>query len=152
GQAFRRIAAEFPGALRELEVTPSHVLLTKVKLVREELDRARGMPAPTRPQRLWVEVVLDFHRMLREALALKRWIATHPAEGAISGGTVQRAALGLAGLPACSGLFGVLDREPIERYRPPPRGRVLPLVWAALEARHGLPTAALTNAVFGPKS
>src|SRR5438552_1202282 len=73
GAAFRRVAARFPGALRELHSSPAAVLAAKASAVEAELAELRaGGGAPARP---WIAVVLDFHATLAEALAVKMWLA-----------------------------------------------------------------------------
>jgi hypothetical protein len=148
---FRRVAHEFPGALRELETTPADVLAAKAAAVRDEADRARRDPAAAAPARAWVAVVLDFHASLREALAIKLWLARRAVAVPLDEATVAACAAwyGAAGRPARRGAWPV-DAATLERLHRPPRGRVLPVVWAAVVARHGGTAAALEQAVFGP--
>lgn len=124
GRAFRALAAEFPGALRELEVLPTEVLAERADAVAAELAAAVADPARVRPGRLWVAVVLDFHDLLRELLALRLALAR--------------------GEPAAA------DAATIDRVRHPPGGRVVALVWQDLSARHGLTTDELRGLVFRP--
>jgi hypothetical protein len=96
------------------------------------------------PARAWVAVVLDFHAAMRELLALKLWIARR-------GGSAghEEAAAWRAARPASRGSWA-FEAAPLERLTAPPRGRLLPIVWEALAARHGQPRPALVAAVFGP--
>ena len=59
--AFRRVAAEFPGALRELDGTTCVILEAKERAVLEEI--ARDVV-----ERLWVRVALDFHATLKREM------------------------------------------------------------------------------------
>ena len=108
--AFRRLAASFPGSLREQGDAPRVVLLAKASAVAEEIER---VAAGGRPERLWIAVTIDFHATLGRFLALKR-----------------------AGA---------------ESVRRPRGGRLMTLVWAELEERHGLPRDRLEDLVYGPQ-
>ncbi|WP_373048098.1 hypothetical protein [Vulgatibacter sp.] len=148
--AFRRIAREFPGALRELDTVPAALLREREARVRAACERCAAGDAPADP---FVELALDFHLTLRETLLVKRWLATRPAGTSaerLAAFTVRlerirslRARLGLAGEAAPADLAAWLEL----RHRPP-RGRLLDLVWSELEARHGAPRAALEAALF----
>jgi hypothetical protein len=149
--AFRRIARAFPGSLRELDSLPAAELLARAERVRGAVERcAAGLP----PDDAWVELMLDFHVTLREALLVKRWLATRAADDAASRLAAFSARLErLASLRARLGLHD--QATPAElgmwlelRHRPP-RGRLLDLVWAELETRHGMPRAALEQRIFG---
>src|SRR5436305_1862365 len=63
--AFRALAAEFPGSLRELDVTSAVALQARCAAIEAAL--AGG------PEEPWMEVAAAYHRTLREALAVKRW-------------------------------------------------------------------------------
>lgn len=196
---FRRVAREFPGALRELDSFPAARLEARAARIEDELRHLRGAAAspvhdagadPRRdePRRLggravatvndadiasrddgvrgdvapgeWASIVLDFHRTLREALMVKRWIARRLPRG----GDIPEALVGdftkrldrmyrLRGERA--GAAGSASRrrdehaELLARHLRPPGGRVLPLVWARLEQRHGKARAELEEMIFG---
>ncbi|MBI3179769.1 MAG: hypothetical protein HYZ27_08915 [Deltaproteobacteria bacterium] len=70
----RRLAFRFPGALRELDLAPA-VLAARLKEVEAELREARAGPKRNRPRRLWISAMIRFHASMREALAVKRWLA-----------------------------------------------------------------------------
>src|SRR5262247_3095372 len=53
GAAFRRVAARFPGALRELHASPSAVLAAKARAVEAELAAQHADPARREPARRW---------------------------------------------------------------------------------------------------
>ncbi len=67
-RAFRALAAEFPGALRELDTSRGALLGAKAAAVEEELA---AVQAGSTVGRAWVVVVLDFHRTLAGLLARK---------------------------------------------------------------------------------
>ncbi len=135
GRAFRAMASEFPGALRELEVTATAMLRRKAERV--EAASASGHLDP------WIPVVWDFHAMLRELLALRRFLRAQPGCSA-EAFCAYHAQLADAGALIA---FPATAREAIER---PPNGRMLALVWPALAARYGLSEASAREHVFGP--
>src|SRR5260221_7497172 len=75
-EAFRELAAEFPGALRELDTTPAESLQARL----DEIDAAVAAEAAPAPR--WMIVTIDFHHTLREILALKAWLANGGGDGA----------------------------------------------------------------------
>src|SRR5262249_51362181 len=70
--AFRVVARNFPGALRELEKTTCAALEVKLAAIPDELARLRRGETIARR---WVGVMIDFHATLRETLAVKLWLA-----------------------------------------------------------------------------
>jgi len=61
------LAARFPGALRELDESPLEAIRGRI----EELSRCiagEAQPAP------WMRATAMFHRLMRGALAAKRWL------------------------------------------------------------------------------
>ena len=92
----------------------------------------------------WIEVVLDFHRALREALAVKLWLATRLGpRGAVTPELVAEWRAAHPQAPAAA------DAAFLERHLHPPEGRVMNLVWEAVGARHGLTPDEIRAAVFG---
>ncbi|HWV37812.1 MAG TPA: hypothetical protein VN033_04970 [Vulgatibacter sp.] len=75
-RAFRRIAREFPGALRELDSLPASALRRRAAAV----ERARAAP-PDTPREPWIDLALDFHRIVRMILAVRRWAADQGRQG-----------------------------------------------------------------------
>lgn len=148
---FRRVAQRFPGSLRELDTTPADVFREKLALVEAELAALDADPTRAAPSRRWIAVVLDFHATLREALAIKLWLARRVGrDGVVSDDVLREFLAWHAAWPHRRGALGPVDARFLERHHHPPRGRVLSLVWEALEARHHLSRAALERAVFGP--
>lgn len=66
-RAFRRIAREFPGALRELDSLPASVLRERA----EAVEAARSAPAGATIEP-WIPLALDFHAIVRALLAERR--------------------------------------------------------------------------------
>jgi len=128
---FRRLSAAFPGALRELEITPSAVLAARTLAVARAIAEVeRGGQAP-----LWVRVVLDFHEVLGQVLQAKRWLGTRLGRrGSL---TAEIAAQ-----------HPTLPPELLAAIRRPAGGRLLPLVWAELERRYGLGRHDLEELVY----
>jgi hypothetical protein len=125
--AFRRLAEEFPGALRELEL-PAAGLVARGRAAAEELAEVEaGRPV----RRLWVRVCMDFHQLLGDALAAKMWLARRVG---------RRGAISDEDLAALSAFAGrAVGRREAEELHHPPGGRVVELVWRALEVRFALP-------------
>jgi hypothetical protein len=129
--AFRRVAAEFPGALRELEL-PAAVLARRAGDIAEELAGGEG--------RAWVPVAIAFHERLAALLAAKLWLARRLGAGrALTDAVVEemRGEIGWSG-----------SRADAEAVRRPPGGRIVELVWAELEARFGRSRAELVDLLF----
>lgn len=157
---FRRVAREFPGALRELDSFPAGQLVAKAETIELELGRVRcGGGGLARGE--WTAVILDYHQTLREALMVKRWIALRlPRDTAIPP-TLVRAFTQriermhrLRGEPTEPGMGAALRRhdehaELLARHLRPPGGRILSLIWEGLERRHGRPRPALEAMLFG---
>lgn len=72
-RSFRRLAREFPGALRELERSPATLLAERAAAAGELAQALREGRAA--PEAEWLQPMADYHRSLRWALSLKRWIA-----------------------------------------------------------------------------
>jgi hypothetical protein len=106
--AMARLAAAFPGALRELDALAFEEIERRIV----ETDAAIATGRPLR----WMIAQLAFHRLCRGALATKRWL---------SGGTAptREAFLG-AGLGEEAELFV----DALDAIASPPRGRLLDLV------------------------
>jgi len=147
---FRRIAREFPGALRELDVSPASLLQAKARALEAEIEAVRADPNRDRPLRSWVAIVLDYHATLREALAVKLWLAERLPRGARV--TAELAAEFLdwhSRYPHHHSAVGAAATDFLERHRRPPGGRIHSLVWRALAERHHADKQELERAVFG---
>ncbi len=148
GDEFRRVAREFPGALRELDVTPAAVLAGRARDVETEIAQLRAEPGRGAPGRAWVTIVLDYHATLRELLVAKLWLSANvPRGGLVTDEIAER----YRAWRRASGdvLPAELDVALLAGCLRPPGGRLNPLVWEALERRHGLPREEIERAVFG---
>lgn len=103
--ALRALAAEFPGALRELDAMPLDAIDRRIA----ELDA--GEPA-------WLAPLDRFHRRLAGALAVKRWIGAR--EGEVDAAALERE---LAGDPEA-----LAWRDELDRIAAPPGGRLVGVV------------------------
>jgi len=149
---FKRIAERFPGALRELERTPSGILSMKARTVERELDDLRRHPGKRRPSRHWVAIVLDYHASLREALEAKSWLAANVQSGGKITAEVVRAFRSSRREEAAGSSAEAVGAEFLRRVQSPPAGRLQSLVWRELEERHGVGRRALQQAVYGVPS
>lgn len=179
---FRRLAREFPGALRELDSSSAETLGLRWRQVEEALrtldrDGFDGQPP-------WIAVVADYHQSLRAALRVRRWLAFRLERGAdaippaileefaerlvrlgrmrgVTGRETHRhGASAGAGPGDCSlldhqleRLFGLNLRGLEQRLQGlicPQDGRLQSVVWAELEAIHGLGRAELERLIFAP--
>jgi len=139
--AFRRVASEFPGALRELDSCDAAILRARLDEAIAERDAiAAADPTVTAaPRRRWITIAIDYHRILRELLAVKLWLArTVGKDGDV---TAEVAAAHLAA-------GGRFDRDFLAHLHHPPAGRVLPIVFSELTRRYGIDRAQLVRILF----
>jgi hypothetical protein len=149
---FRRVARAFPGALRELDRSPAHLLAAKAASVAAEVAAQRAAPSPSpSPARAWIVVVLDFHATWRELLAIKLFLARRrPVPAPLSADDVDACRRWYDTLPEPDRRVGwPLDAASLDLVRRPPGGRVTPFVWRRLVERHGRSEAELVHAIFG---
>jgi hypothetical protein len=136
-RAFKKVARAFPGALRELDGCSADLLSRKARAVEAAIA---GGVVPR-----WIEVVLDFHRTLREALAVKLWLAMRI-------GRAGRVTPELVEAYRLAHPSAEVDAAFLERHHHPPEGRVLSLVWDAVGRRHGMTADEIRTTVFGELS
>jgi hypothetical protein len=149
--AFREVAREFPGALRELEHSDRGELEARLGAVRLELAELDKTPRGAAPTRGWVAVVLEYHDTLREALAIKMWLALNIAAPApITEGDLRRFRAWHRSHDARHTPTAAFDRALLERYRRPPDGRLHSIVWERLGGIFGLSRRELERCVFSP--
>lgn len=149
---YKKIAALFPGCLRELESTPSSVLTLKATVVERELEEIRKHPGRKSPSRYWIAVVLEYHALLREALAAKKWLGEHVKKGGKITPQVARAYRSWRKDLPEGPHSEESDQSFLMHVQRPPAGRLQMLVWRRLEGRHGLTRRSLQQAVFGVPS
>lgn len=124
----RALAAEFPGALRELDALSLDAL------------QARRAAVDASPPPPWVTWFAAYHGLMRVTLALKRAM---PARREMEDSQVAPLAA------AASGAWGAaLDEAFVRAVQRPPRGRLGPLVFEVLGARFGEPPAVIWQALF----
>lgn len=129
--ALRALAAEFPGALRELDAMPAAELDARAVALEgcASLDDAPPWAAP----------VAGYHGLMRVALALKPWLARR---------TVDDAGCEALGRVARDGDGEALGGAFVRAVRAPPRGRLNVVVFERLGARLGVAPDAVWQAVF----
>jgi hypothetical protein len=133
------LAARFPGALREIDALPLATIRGRVAAL-DGVLRGEAGAAP------WMVAQTAFHRLARGALAAKRWLAKERAAG--------------AGAPDLRARFladASLDDEArawaddLASVARPPRGRLLPLVYARAAAELDATPDEIRALVFPPK-
>lgn len=121
---------------------PAAVLRARGERVRQALARCReGLP----PDDAFVALVLDFHETLRLGLAARRYVSRRGP------GAAERLALRLERLASRGAPVPFAPGEAaswIASICRPPGGRLLALVWAELEERHGRGRADLEARLF----
>jgi len=144
-----RLAARYPGALRELDALPLDVIEQRIRA----LEEATTTGSPTR----WMIAQLVFHRFSRGALAAKRWLSVHhpSPRGAHPNGwhATHRAeaaeAVREAFLAAALGAEAEQFADALEVVAAPPRGRLMDLVHARVAAALSVTEAEARALVFG---
>jgi hypothetical protein len=150
-EELRRIAGEFPGSLREVDVSPASILHAKALAIEAEIEALRSDPLRDRPLRFWVAVVLDYHATLREALAVKAWLSARLPKGAqVTPVLAAEFHEWHTRYPHRHGVVAPEGSDFLERHRRPPGGRIHSLIWRALSDRHHAERRVLERAVFGP--
>ena len=146
--AFRKVAREFPGALRELDATPAEVLRERHQAVAEAQAALASGTRTDVP--LWMELAHAFHLELREALAIKRWLAKRlPRGGVIDANIHADFRAWYARSPNRLRPTRELDVVALTRYLSPPDGRIQVVVYEVLEARFERPRAEIERMIFG---
>jgi len=130
-----RLADEWPGALRELDMLP-----------RDEIDRRIARLAyaerEAKAQEPWMRVQVLFHRRLRGALLAKRWLAKRRDVGVIERSAFVRA------MRTADKRDALAWADALERIASPPRGRVLDLVYARVATELGISESTARALVF----
>ncbi|AKT39619.1 hypothetical protein [Chondromyces crocatus] len=131
-QVFRTLAAEFPGALHELDHLPLEVI--------DQRRAALEATAAGAPPSLWMTQMASYHALMRAALYLKIRLARVPL-------LADAEALQLAA--RASAHAGVtVDASFVRQVKHPPEGRLNRVVMAQLAARFDLPAATLRQTLF----
>jgi hypothetical protein len=117
-RTLRRLAAEFPGALRELDALPTAELEARAGAV-AVASRSASRLEP------WMEWMIAYHETMRTALAVRRHLF-----GKRDAKTTELAAAAAAFTADC-------DVDFVAAVMNPPKGRLNVLVFARLAARFG---------------
>lgn len=128
----RRLADEFPGALRELDT----LALDEIEERADALERA----ASGAPRAAWMEWMVAYHQAMRAALYVKRRLAADPE-------LARRPALGLAADAARESGYEC-DAEFVQAVARPPAGRLNAVVFARLEVAFELKPGELERRLF----
>lgn len=146
--AFRKVAREFPGALRELDITPAEVLRSRFEAVGETQRALESGARQDLP--MWMEYALAYHLQLREALAIKRWLARRmPRGGEIDDDTYQAFRTWYGRLAFRLHKPSELSLLHLRRHLNPPGGRIQAVVFEELEGRFGRPREEIERLIFG---
>ncbi|MEZ4273449.1 MAG: hypothetical protein R3C68_19040 [Myxococcota bacterium] len=149
-RASRALAQRFPGALRELDVCDASLLEQRLVDVEAECAEMRATGRAV-PSRLWVRMMLDFHALLREGLAIKAWLRLRrDLVREPSYDIVQAFRTDFAGLTQRVTPMEHADVEFLQTYRKSSGYRLMTVVWRRLAERHGL-DASTAQAVILPK-
>jgi hypothetical protein len=139
----RAVAAEFPGALRELDTLPTDELDARAAAL--DVAAAGGAVAP------WMLWLHAYHALMRAALRVKRASAgvgvNRPRGMPARGGLSEQA---LAELAAEAGL--PLDERFVADVLAPPHGRLNVVVFARLGALFGERPRAIWDTLFPPRA
>ena len=133
--AMAELAAEFPGALREIDDLPLDVIRRRIDAVAAaERDPSRAEP--------WMRAYFTFHRLARGALAVKRWLEGRPVTPELEDAFRRE-------LPDLRNAHDAAAWAPdLAAIAAPPRGRVMDLVYQRLAGELGTDVAAARAAVM----
>ena len=127
----RDLAAEFPGALRELDALPVEVMRARA----DALEAAHGSGADLAP---WMTAMAGYHALMRATLTIKRAYGPGGDTGAVPGAVdALHAETGIA-----------LEAHDLAAIARPPRGRLGVFVFARLGAALGRPADELWQEMF----
>ena len=131
------LAEEYPGSLREMEASTIARLQLRLSALESALARHGAEPG-------WAVTVDAFHLVLRQALATKRWLVDRiPRGGQLDERLVRDFDHDHPHLPRR------LTLDELHAHLRPPKGRLLNLVWAALDESLGRNPAELERDVYG---
>ena len=139
----KELARQFPGALKELDRLCSGVLERKLKALEQSEAHDEALP-------LWAKISYDYHQLLREALAVKSWLAGKNFGPALDQDILE-SFQALDGQQyhsvnwpqACRGL------HLLQQITNPPAGRLSQLVWEVLQERFSLSIQDMRAMAFG---
>lgn len=114
------LAAQFPGALREIDELPLEEITARLA----SLSRAREDLAAAQP---WMSAVIGFHELTRGALALKKWLSGRKTVTDADRAELEKIVDSLPDGPAM--LVWIDDLSAIAQ---PPRGKITDIVFQRL--------------------
>ncbi len=133
----REVAAEFPGALRELEALNAAQLTRRREEVARRLEQEGGEGAEDSLG--WMEVTVAFHRLLKRVLVLKRFLGKRKGLSESQWQEVVEALVERSDLwdEGGSEWLRAVDVSQINGYLTPPERRVVNAVWRELSEELG---------------
>jgi hypothetical protein len=135
-----RLAARYPGALREIDELP----LAELQARFDALVRARAGQGPIAE---WMGALACFHRLARGALFAKRWL-----RGRREIDPAMRAAYREACATIDAPEEALVWADALERIARPPSGRLMHLVFEALARALDIPEERARTLVLSPLS
>lgn len=131
-----RLAEEFPGSLREIDVLALDAITTRIVALTRAERSASHVEA-------WMHAQAVFHRLMRGALVTKRWLSRRKS---ITEATRAEFAEALPTL--ARGEDAALFLDDLDRVANPPRGRLLVVVHAKLAEALGVTESEARDLVF----
>jgi len=127
-----RLAKEFPGALREIDRLPAHVIEERIR----DLDTAMQPDAAPLP---WMTAQLAFHAQARAVLSAKKWLRGRKTIDAATRAAFVAAHPDLAAIDLAA-------------VAAPPGGRVMNVVYTNVAAELGIDIEAARRLVLPARS
>ena len=134
--AMNALAAEFPGALRELDDMPEPQIVERIGELTAALSASHEIPE-------WAVAVSLFHRETRGALCAKRWLGGRKTTSPEDRAAFERAASDFCYVSEARGWADDLDA-----LAAPPKGRITELVYGRIATELGLPLEATKALIF----
>jgi hypothetical protein len=134
-----RLAARFPGALREIDEL-------EIDAIRGRIAELEAALADRGPVEEWMDVLAHFHALARGALYAKRWLGGRKRVDSALASAYERQAAEFE-----FSEDALRWAEALDRIAKPPRGRVLDLVFARLAADLGTTQERARTLVFRPR-
>jgi hypothetical protein len=132
-----RLAAEFPGALREIDMLPLEVIAARIRAIRS------AERSPDRAER-WMFAQVVFHQHARGALAVKRWLAGRKTITPAIRSAFSRWAHSLGARDDV-----LLFVDALDAIANPPRGRIMNVVHDRVAVVLDVSTTEVRALVFG---
>jgi hypothetical protein len=137
-QRMASLAAQFPGALREIDGL-------ELAVIRERIRRLDAVLLGEAAVERWMHAVGLFHTLARGALHAKRWLAGRKS---IDSATLSAYESDLGARPG--NVDALAWMNDLARVAAPPRGRLMDVVFARLARTLGTTEVEARRLVFGP--